>query len=348
MLTLGSDGALIVSGDTATRVDAVPVEGDVDPTGAGDSFLLAYLHARQAGASAHEAGRARAGSSRRSSPADGGSRRDDVRLLPDRSRGRRGGADGRRPAVAKVEVSLPLVVSAARVGSRMVAVVDRRPPLLLSDDAGLTWRAGRRGLPAGVAVAIDDDDPDTILYASEVAALRVRRRGNLLAQPHARADRDHRGRVLVGWSVVRRAFRRDLIGGLAGGFVRPAAAGSTTCLGEADEAPRRDIAPGGLGGLLTALVPAVGGLLDGGGLQNVLARLEANGLGAQAASWVGTGANEPITGAEARQAVGPDEVARIAGELGVSESEAADGVAEVLPAVVDAITPHGELPPPSR
>lgn len=56
VLTLGSDGALIVSGDTATRVDAVPVEGDVDPTGAGDSFLLAYLHARQAGASAHEAG----------------------------------------------------------------------------------------------------------------------------------------------------------------------------------------------------------------------------------------------------------------------------------------------------
>ena len=56
VLTLGSDGALIVSGDTATRVDAVPVEGDVDPTGAGDSFLLAYLHARQGGASAHEAG----------------------------------------------------------------------------------------------------------------------------------------------------------------------------------------------------------------------------------------------------------------------------------------------------
>ena len=55
VLTLGSDGALIVSGDTATRVDAVPVEGDVDPTGAGDSFLLAYLHARQGGASAHEA-----------------------------------------------------------------------------------------------------------------------------------------------------------------------------------------------------------------------------------------------------------------------------------------------------
>ena len=71
------------------------------------------------------------------------------------------------PVGEEVEVSLPLVVAAARVGSRVVAVVDRRPPLLLSDDAGLTWREAGGGLPAGVAIAIDDDNPDTMLYASE-------------------------------------------------------------------------------------------------------------------------------------------------------------------------------------
>jgi hypothetical protein len=71
------------------------------------------------------------------------------------------------PAPAQVEVSLPLVLAAARVGSRIVAVVDRRPPLMLSDDAGLTWREVGGGLPAGVAIAIDEDDPDTMLYASE-------------------------------------------------------------------------------------------------------------------------------------------------------------------------------------
>ena len=71
------------------------------------------------------------------------------------------------PVAEEVEVSLPLVVAAARVGSRIVAVVDRRPPLLLSDDAGLTWREAGGGLPAGVAIAIDEDDPDTMLYASE-------------------------------------------------------------------------------------------------------------------------------------------------------------------------------------
>ena len=71
------------------------------------------------------------------------------------------------PAPQRVEVSLPLVVAAAQVGSRIVAVVDRRPPLLLSDDAGLTWREVGGGLPSGVAIAVDEDNPDTMVYASE-------------------------------------------------------------------------------------------------------------------------------------------------------------------------------------
>ena len=71
------------------------------------------------------------------------------------------------PAPEVIDVSLPLVVAAAQVGARIVAVVDRRPPLLLSDDAGVTWREAGGGLPAGVAIAIDEDDPDTMLYASE-------------------------------------------------------------------------------------------------------------------------------------------------------------------------------------
>lgn len=58
ILTLGSQGALIVSGEEATHVEAVPVDGPVDPTGAGDSFLVAYAVARLDGATPGEAGRA--------------------------------------------------------------------------------------------------------------------------------------------------------------------------------------------------------------------------------------------------------------------------------------------------
>ena len=63
-------------------------------------------------------------------------------------------------------VSLPRVVDAAAAGSTVIAVVDTKPPLMVSHDAGRTWRDSGRGLPAGRAVAISTDDPDVVLYAA--------------------------------------------------------------------------------------------------------------------------------------------------------------------------------------
>jgi hypothetical protein len=63
-------------------------------------------------------------------------------------------------------LSLPLVVTAAAVGATVVAVVDRRPPLAVSYDAGRTWSEAGGGLPPGRAIAIDADNPDRILYAA--------------------------------------------------------------------------------------------------------------------------------------------------------------------------------------
>ena len=64
------------------------------------------------------------------------------------------------------ELSLPLVVAAASSGSTIVAVVDTKPPLVVSHDSGRTWRESGRGLPAGRAVAISLDDPDVVVYAT--------------------------------------------------------------------------------------------------------------------------------------------------------------------------------------
>ena len=66
----------------------------------------------------------------------------------------------------RVAVELPRVVAAAASGATIVAVVDRRPPLALSNDAGSTWREAGGGLPAGFAIAIDDDNPDLMLFAA--------------------------------------------------------------------------------------------------------------------------------------------------------------------------------------
>jgi hypothetical protein len=69
-------------------------------------------------------------------------------------------------APAQPAVELPLVVASAAAGSTVVAVVDTKPPIVVSHDAGATWRESGRGLPAGRAVAISDDDPDVVLYAT--------------------------------------------------------------------------------------------------------------------------------------------------------------------------------------
>jgi hypothetical protein len=69
------------------------------------------------------------------------------------------------PVIAPV-LNLPRVVAAAAAGSTVVAVVDASPPLLVSHDAGTTWRDSGRGLPAGRAVAISSGDPDVVVFAA--------------------------------------------------------------------------------------------------------------------------------------------------------------------------------------
>ena len=122
----------------------------------------------------------------------------------------------------------------------------------------------------------------------------------------------------------------DLLGGILGG------GGQGGSLG----------AGGGLGGnpMLKMLLPLVASLLMNGGLQKILGRLQEGGKGAKGQSWVSTGPNEPVDAADIREALDEQELAQIAQQLCVSEDEAAEAVAQVLPDVVDQATPDGELP----
>ena len=97
--------------------------------------------------------------------------------------------------------------------------------------------------------------------------------------------------------------------------------------------------------LLMTLLPVVLGVLKNGGLQKLLGGLRALGLTAEADSWVGKGENRPVSGAQVRQAVGEEQIARISQEAGVSEDEAAEGVAQLLPQLVDGASPDGDLEP---
>lgn len=70
------------------------------------------------------------------------------------------------PETEAPRVELPRVVATAGSGSTVVALLDRRPPLALSNDGGRTWREAGGGLPPGFAVAVAEDDPDRMLYAA--------------------------------------------------------------------------------------------------------------------------------------------------------------------------------------
>jgi len=62
--------------------------------------------------------------------------------------------------------ALPRLVAVSGAGSTVAAVVDTRPPLVVSHDAGRTWRESGRGLPPGRAVAVSAENPDHMLYAA--------------------------------------------------------------------------------------------------------------------------------------------------------------------------------------
>jgi uncharacterized protein YidB (DUF937 family) len=120
----------------------------------------------------------------------------------------------------------------------------------------------------------------------------------------------------------------DLLGGILGGGSR---GGSLAAGGQG-------------GGMMRMLLPLVASLLMNGGLQKILGRLQASGRAEEANSWVSPGENKPLDGAAVREALDDDEITSIATQLGVSEDEAAEAVARVLPDVVDQVTPGGELP----
>jgi len=75
-----------------------------------------------------------------------------------------------------VTLALPLLIAADQNGATIVALVARRPPLVISRDGGATWREAGAGLPPGHAIAISADHPDLMLYASR-SRLHVSRDG---------------------------------------------------------------------------------------------------------------------------------------------------------------------------
>jgi uncharacterized protein YidB (DUF937 family) len=112
-----------------------------------------------------------------------------------------------------------------------------------------------------------------------------------------------------------------------------------------------DIAEQALGGAnspggSTAAISEVMNLVNSypGGVGGLVGAFEKNGLGGVASSWVGSGANQPVTVQQVQTGVGPDAISSIASKLGVSPDMASGVLAQLLPHVIDHMTPGGQVP----
>lgn len=92
------------------------------------------------------------------------------------------------------------------------------------------------------------------------------------------------------------------------------------------------------------IMDEVKGLLDKEGVAGLTQRFKDSGLDEQVSSWISTGENLPVVGSQIRQVLGNEAVASIASKLGIAEDEAADQLAQTVPAAVDQATPTGQAP----
>ncbi|AXS81108.1 YidB family protein [Dechloromonas sp. HYN0024] len=81
-----------------------------------------------------------------------------------------------------------------------------------------------------------------------------------------------------------------------------------------------------------------------GGLGGLVQSFEQGGLGEVVKSWVSTGQNLPISAEQIKAVLGGGQLQDIASQLGVSPEQASGGLADLLPQVIDKMTPNGQLP----
>ena len=92
------------------------------------------------------------------------------------------------------------------------------------------------------------------------------------------------------------------------------------------------------------LATALQVIQQNGGLPGIISKFQHGGLADHVGSWVGTGANLPITGSQLQEVLGTGAIGQIAQQLGLSHSDASGGLAQVLPQLIDRLTPTGQVP----
>ncbi len=104
--------------------------------------------------------------------------------------------------------------------------------------------------------------------------------------------------------------------------------------------------PSGGMGAATDILGAVMGALNNhpGGLGGVVDSLNQGGLGSMVTQWIGNGPNPPVTPGQVTGALGHGPINDIAGRLGISPDMAGTVLSQLLPHIIDHVTPNGQVP----
>ena len=107
-----------------------------------------------------------------------------------------------------------------------------------------------------------------------------------------------------------------------------------------------DAIGGATGGSQNDIVSTIMNLIGGqsGGLNGLISQFSSNGLGDIISSWVGTGKNLPISAQQIQDVLGSDTVKNLATKLNIDTSSLTSQLSNLLPQVVDKITPDGKVP----
>jgi uncharacterized protein YidB (DUF937 family) len=81
-----------------------------------------------------------------------------------------------------------------------------------------------------------------------------------------------------------------------------------------------------------------------GGLGGLLKQFQQKGLGGVADSWIKTGPNDAVAPGQISDALGPDVIDTLSQRTGLSKDQVLQMLSQVLPNVVDRLTPQGRLP----
>jgi len=93
--------------------------------------------------------------------------------------------------------------------------------------------------------------------------------------------------------------------------------------------------------LLSSKDSSVGGT---GGLAGLVDAFQKKGLGDMMASWISTGPNPPISAGQVAGVLGGDVLRQFAAKAGVPHAEAGGLLAQLLPTVIDHLSPDGKMP----